>query len=560
MRQPLGYIPLTLTKSTNESGQVEYKMRGKMSTTSEDEDGQYLNPSGFDMTDFMGPEGFINWHHQQNKNPLAIIGKPTSYELDKEKNEMWVEFMLFEGNPMAQQVWKLQEVLQEQGLGLGLSLEGEATEVKDPYTGKIIKSKEAIENKIPLTYVERAKITGCAVTPAPKNKDSVVELVKGKLETEFDLIKGDIISEGSGSQIGESRHPLALESLNSEVTSLEYDSENGCFKTNQRILPKEYKTKEDAIVFLEKCYNPSSKLLSKSQVFAVLGKIFPLNTEKFERIYNFTVNLEKGNNLKEMETPVIETKVSPEKLEKALAELELLSKGEEQVVLGKGSEVEETPLDQNQRLEALEKGLDTLSNGLTLLINLQKEQLVKGKEEVAETKLEKATEEAPENKEEEKEDKDKEEEKLEKGTSSTKLTPDDDSPISLMKGFIQSQNETLNKFMTQTSELIKGQSETISTLKQTVDQISQETAGRKTVTTSRYLEKGNTKDIDEGLNVLSASTQKREILDMLTPKAVGESGILDESLSKAVMQFEQGNIITHTLQNALRKEGYTLIQ
>ena len=497
------YMPLTLSKSIDKNGKEILKMSGVMSSTSKDTDGQVLDPNGFNMEPIM-TEGFMNWHHQSNKNPMAIIGKPTSYSLDKSRNEMNLDFELFAENPMAQQVYQLQQVLEGQGLSLGLSLEGTATQFRDPIT------KE---------YVEKADITGCAVTPSPKNKDAIVRLVKGMIESDFQLIKGDIISEGTGSEIGESKNPLIKESLSGAK--------------------KKRKKKEEG----------EEEFLTKSEVLDIVGKRFPDSTyETLENFFKFTLELEKSNKATIMKLETTKEGVSSSALQKALENLGL-------------DEVKKVEV--SEEVSTSEIRLDNLEKGMVEILNILK----KGKETLP-----------VDNEEEEEKEGEEEEEKGGEGkVKLKKALPTEDSNL-LIKGLLERVENSLGDKMDAfnsslekananfekaldlnealTSKLQKAE-ESLEAIDREVEELRGQSMGRRTVTTKSFLKKG-LQDEEASLNVLSARGDKRLICDTLEKACMSDGRITDQQLANAVMQFEQSNVVTETLVKGLLKSGYTL--
>lgn len=161
------YIPIEIIKGKDGSGNDIVKFKGIASTGSEDADGEFLDPMGFN-TDYFLKKGTINWNHQSKKSPRAsFIGRPTGARVT-ENGEWEVSGELFSNLPMAREVIELQKGLKKHGLALGMSIEGQAV-LRDPQNQK---------------KVLKANITGLAITPTPKNIETTMELVKGlRLDT-----------------------------------------------------------------------------------------------------------------------------------------------------------------------------------------------------------------------------------------------------------------------------------------------------------------------------------------------------------------------------------------
>lgn len=155
------WIPLDkITKSQDKKGNPVMMFGGMASTNRRDTDGESLDPSNFDV-DYLKEKGVVNWNHC--KNPEAVIGEPTKVE--KRKDGLYVESMLYPDNALAKSVWELAETLEKNSKTrrLGYSVEGKATE-RDP---------------LDKTRVTKAMITNIALTISPKNPDSIVDIIKG---------------------------------------------------------------------------------------------------------------------------------------------------------------------------------------------------------------------------------------------------------------------------------------------------------------------------------------------------------------------------------------------
>lgn len=172
------FVPFNvLEKAKNEEGKEVMRIKGIASTVDEDTDGEYMVPEGFEL-DYFNDYGFLNWHHQVKNNPLAIIGEPTKAFV--KDNQLHVEGFLYDENPLAKQVYDLGEILQKSSKkrNLGFSIEGKVLE------------RDSLNKK----RVTKARITGLAITPTPKNAQTLAEIVKGEIHkdtVEFDLIKDE---------------------------------------------------------------------------------------------------------------------------------------------------------------------------------------------------------------------------------------------------------------------------------------------------------------------------------------------------------------------------------
>ena len=164
------WIPLSsINKSKDSAGNVVMKVGGIASTVRRDTDGESLDPAGFDTT-YLQNNGILNYNH--NKSPDAVIGEPTKVE--KRKEGLYVECILYPDSALAKSVYELGEVLEKNSKTrrLGYSIEGKAL-TRDPFD----QSK-----------VTKAMITNLALTMSPKNPDSKVNLIKGMLFDSEDSI------------------------------------------------------------------------------------------------------------------------------------------------------------------------------------------------------------------------------------------------------------------------------------------------------------------------------------------------------------------------------------
>lgn len=150
------YINADIVKGKDEK---EMKIRGIASTGDKDSQNEFLDPSTMDLTNF----SYINWNHGSKDDPAKMIGEPTLARIN-EKNELYIEGILYDNMPMARATYQLMQALQKSPNGnrLGMSVEGRVIE-RDPLNpAKITKSK----------------ITGVAICPVPVNGATWTELIQ----------------------------------------------------------------------------------------------------------------------------------------------------------------------------------------------------------------------------------------------------------------------------------------------------------------------------------------------------------------------------------------------
>ena len=156
------WCPVEISKAKDKDGKEVMRLGGIASTMDKDADGEFLDPSGFDISDFK-KSGVVNWHHQAKNSPATIIGEPRKAEV--RKDGFYVETDLYPTSELAREVYELAEVLQKDSKTrrLGYSIEGSVIE-RDIQNPKIIK---------------QAKITGLAITHMPKNAQTFADIIKG---------------------------------------------------------------------------------------------------------------------------------------------------------------------------------------------------------------------------------------------------------------------------------------------------------------------------------------------------------------------------------------------
>ena len=151
------FVPLQKGEEAKGSNYL-MKIKGVASSKSVDSDGETLDPSGFDFSDFL-KTGMINWNHNSTRSSTAICGKPTAARVINSGKDFYVEGVLF-NNAEGRAVADLIKVLaNEPDRQLGWSIEGQAIERHPMYPKRITK----------------ARISGIALTHCPKNKTPLLK-------------------------------------------------------------------------------------------------------------------------------------------------------------------------------------------------------------------------------------------------------------------------------------------------------------------------------------------------------------------------------------------------
>ena len=160
-------------KATKGSKADRYKsmiVSGLASDNSVDQEGQTLYPSGYDFSDFL-TKGLINLEHfsSRKSDPTAWIGEPIDAYVKGE--QFFIKAKLWEKSEKARAFYDTAIAMKESGSTRrpGFSIEGKSLE-KDPYN----------QNRI-----LKAKILHAAVTVAPVNSNSWLEIVKGQQAQDY---------------------------------------------------------------------------------------------------------------------------------------------------------------------------------------------------------------------------------------------------------------------------------------------------------------------------------------------------------------------------------------
>lgn len=155
------------------TGEQIMRLGGIASTSDEDSDGEFLDPKGFDIKPLI-TSGMVNWHHQAKEHPDTIIGEPSKAEIHPEG--LYLETDLYPSSKVACDVWELANTLEKDSKTrrLGYSIEG-----------KVLKRKSNDKNSPDYKHIEKAVITGVAITHMPKNPKTFANIIKGEIDDDF---------------------------------------------------------------------------------------------------------------------------------------------------------------------------------------------------------------------------------------------------------------------------------------------------------------------------------------------------------------------------------------
>lgn len=175
------WMPLDIEKSGE--GKQVMRIKGIASTAHVDTDEETLEPSGF-VLDRLTKSGYFNYDHRSRENPMYIVGEPDVAKIVGGK--LYVEGNLYD-TPLGKNIWEFANVLKKSGSKrqLGFSIEGKALE-RDPLNQK---------------RITKALLTGIAITPSPKNSNTLMDIVKGEKSEMFIDYEFDIEKSLSGSDV-----------------------------------------------------------------------------------------------------------------------------------------------------------------------------------------------------------------------------------------------------------------------------------------------------------------------------------------------------------------------
>lgn len=187
------------------TGEQVMKLGGIASTSDEDSDGEFLDPKGFDIKPLL-ESGVVNWHHQAKGQPGAIIGEPIKAEIRPQG--LYIETKLYPSSKIACDVWELAKTLEKDSKNrrLGYSIEG-----------KVVKRKSDDMNSPDYKKIEKAIITGVAITHQPKNPKTFANIIKGEIDDDF---AEDSVEQTSSTKIRSFSKSEVMEKIFKDVAGI----------------------------------------------------------------------------------------------------------------------------------------------------------------------------------------------------------------------------------------------------------------------------------------------------------------------------------------------------
>jgi len=519
------YTQATIEKAVDKEGKTVMKMGGIASTADEDADGEFLDPNGFVVDDFMST-GLVNWHHGVKNKPKMIVGEPTIAEIRPEG--FYVECLLYPSSEIAREIYETAEILEKDSntRRLGFSIEGE-----------VIERQSDDEDDALYKKIKKANITGLAITHMPKNGKTFAQIIKGFVEaegTEGESSEGDD-SEAEGSGLNtKSGKSIIKESLD---------------KHPKKLVPTSLSIKKSKFEIIN--------LDEDSAYDKIFDTFSDINIEKAKKVFTLLTIIDQG-----MKNGTI----NEDKLEKAFGALGL-EVSEQNPFLQKAKADDDS--DEDDEEEEVDEDSKKVADKIQAENYSDKKKVEKGNSD----ELEEA---------------DDKTEKLEKAKAIAGLGESKGLYLTLSKEILKAkaQNSIENRALgvlvkavldenqllksqvdnqleifNNQSQMIEEQSEIIKGFMEKFENFGSAPAPRKSIVkgfAERFEEKPE--QIEKAnSNVLSVSRNKAAILDVLDKKTFAKG--FNEAMSKATISFEaSGEISPETVRILKEENGITIVQ
>jgi hypothetical protein len=512
------------------------KIRGVASTRDVDSDQEILEPDGFVLDKFL-KSGFFNYNHKSATDPTAIIGEPTDAYI--KGGSLYVEGELYPESKKAVDLWDTIQVVHKgsKNRRFGFSIEGRALE-RDPLNEK---------------RITKALITGCAVTPTPKNPSTLLEVMKGEGAGDpvYEVIKSEVDPNGGKIEyivdiIDEKGNRITVDKkFNINIKKMTTADMRPVYPESVEGTKKK-KVKDNVT---DDFFQKNEKKFSKSEVYSKIFTIFTPDIEKAKQIYSLIERLEslKGNQMKK--------EISQETIDKAVELIDIVEdekKGDE-VKKSENEELEGKKKEEEEDVEKMEKALDEYEGKvaeLKMKIGAAKgvKQEDQGLADENGGQIQKKGDEDDLKKGEDEEDEVKKEESAKKSEEAAKEETIVKSE-GIVGDFIQKSeiNDILKSFQDNLNEKFKtigelyltskeGQEETankIEEIQKSFDAINEKidlianspAEGRKAIITKSYIDKFEKENPD--VKVYSISTQKTELINKIYELSNIEKGEID---------------------------------
>jgi len=182
---PFNKVEKSINNDVSKSRNGNYLVAGYASTGDRDLDGETIDPEGIDYNYLVGPNGFIDYEHDQDE----VIGFPTE-NTHVDENGLYVEAELFGNDPKVKKIIKLYNNLKKSNANktIGFSIEG------------IARERDANDKNT----IRQVDVTGVAVTKHPANPEATWDLLQKSLYSDkyrhtWDSInKSETMEAGTG--------------------------------------------------------------------------------------------------------------------------------------------------------------------------------------------------------------------------------------------------------------------------------------------------------------------------------------------------------------------------
>lgn len=502
------------------TGEEQMVLGGIASTADEDSDGEFLDPKGFDIKPLL-ESGLVNWHHQAKGAPATIIGEPRVAEI--RKNGLYIETVLYPSSKIAHDVWELAQTLEKDSKTrrLGYSIEG-----------KVLKRKSDNPNDPGYKHISKAVITGVAITHMPKNPKTFANIIKGEIDDDEDFEEAEETTGTTEDAGMDTKRGKALmrESVDKRMKRVTF----GKAEVFERLF-------KDI---------PGIAIQKASQIYSLIDKIAHMKNKK---------TISEEDIQKAYEALGLEIEPAADEVSKGDAcggSEKVLSKGKKKAEDAEEEEYEET--EETVEEEETEKGCGDGDGGSQKTLKKAKKA-----EDTEETDEEEETEETEEEETEEvKKGGINRFDRLEKAIATSHQL--NSKSIRAVGVLIKGLTNELHSAQTENAELrdlIKGQSEEISELREAISEFGAQVPARKSVTSARVVErqfaKSNQTDIEKGdveeeVRGVSMSRQSQIVAEILDQATFAKG--YDEEMSKACMSFEANHILPANIIKRLKNE------
>jgi len=180
------FVETDIHKGKSDTGEDVVIIDGIASTSAvSDSDAETLYPTGFNLQPFL-ESGTVNYNHQGAKDSNAVVGVPLEAKLINGGQDLYVKCMLWPC-PQTDGIVRAYENFKKYNLKrtVGFSIEGNAT------------LRGHTDKKHPLyKQILKADVSGLAVTLNPKNKNTLMNIIKGEYTEAYQPLEGETETAG----------------------------------------------------------------------------------------------------------------------------------------------------------------------------------------------------------------------------------------------------------------------------------------------------------------------------------------------------------------------------